>query len=161
MIESIIFMLISLIFESLVNLYINEGSYLVPLFSVLSLIFIYHILKNNRKEYFILSLIFGIIYDLVFTNFYILNALLFFIFSIVIYLYFRRFEYNLLNVLILSIIGILLYNILLFFFFNIYNYYKYDFSDLLFIIKHFFAINIIYTLMVYLLVNKTKLKNIF
>lgn len=154
-------MIISIALESIVNLYIHNGSYLIPLFSILSLIFIYPNFKNERVKYFTISFIFGIIYDLVFTNFYILNAILFLIFSIVIYYYFNKFKYNLLSTIILSIIGIIIYNVLLFLIFNILNYYTYSFLNLIFITKHFVIINIIYSLIVYLLINKTRLKNIF
>ena len=161
MIESIIIMTISLILESIINLYISSNSYFVPLFSLLSLIFVYKILKHNKKEFLIASIIFGIVYDIVFTNFYTLNGILFLISSLIIYFCFNKFKYNLLNTLIISVILILTYNISLFLIFNLLNYYNYNFDNLIFILKHFFVSNIIYILFVYLIINKTKLKNIF
>ena len=152
--------LISLILESILNIYINTNSYLVPLFTFLSLIFIYPEFKNSKKYFFCLSIILGIIYDILFTNFYILNLIVFFIYSFIIYYYFKKYQYNFINIIIVSVIGIIIYNLLLFIIFNIFNYYNYNLHDLLFIIKHFFIINIIYSALFYLIINKTKIKNI-
>ena len=97
MIKCAIIMLISLALESIINLNISFTSYLVPLFSLLSLILIYKFLKYNKKEYFIFAIVSGFIYDLVFTNFYVLNSVLFLLNSFIIYFYFKKMKYNLFN----------------------------------------------------------------
>lgn len=160
MIINIIIIFISTIFELLLNLYIKTNSYLVPIFTLLSLIFIYPYFRNSKKDFFIFSSIVGFIYDLVFTNFYILNAFIFLLISTIIYYYFKKFNYKLLNIIIISIIIILLYNLILFLVFNIYKYNSYTLLEFIYIIKHFYIINLIYITFTYFILYKVYLKNI-
>lgn len=160
MIFNILILFISIILELLVNLYINTNSYFIPLFTLLSLIFIYPYFKNSKRDFYILSVIIGFIYDIVFTNFYILNALIFLLISNIIYYYFKKFNYKLLNIILLSIILVLVYNFILFIIFNIYRYNMYTLFELIYILKHFFIVNIIYIFIIYLIYNKLYLKNI-
>mgnify|MGYP004659966547 CR=1 FL=1 len=158
MIKCAIIMLISLALESIINLNISFTSYLVPLFSLLSLILIYKFLKYNKKEYFIFAIVSGFIYDLVFTNFYVLNSVLFLLNSFIIYFYFKKMKYNLLNIILITIICSSMYNLMLFTLFNIFSYSTYSFLDFSYILGHFIIINVIYIILGYILLNKTKLK---
>ncbi len=157
---NVLIVFISLILENLVNLYIPNEFYMLPLFTPLSLIFIYPYFKNSKKDYLLFSSIVGFIYDIVFTNFYILNAILFFIIAYIIYNYLKKLNFNFINIILLSIIIILFYNIILFLIFNITNYYDYDILDLIYIIKHVFIINLIYIFSLYFISCKKFLKNI-
>lgn len=159
MVTSIIIFLGSLILEMIINMIISVNSYMVPLFSLLSLIFIYPYLKKDKIKYLLISFMLGFIYDLVFTNFYVLNSFLFLTISYLIYLYFKKLKYNTLNVFVLSILLIFLYNILLFIIFNLTKYNTYNIDSFIFIIKHFFIINLIYALIINL-INK-KISNNF
>ena len=158
MIKCVIIMLISLALESIINLNISFTSYLVPLFSLLSLILIYKILKYSKKEYFIFAIVSGFIYDLVFTNFYVLNSVLFLLNSFIIYFYFKKMKYNLLNIILITIICSSMYNLMLFTLFNLFSYSTYSFLDFSYILGHFIIINVIYIILGYILLNKTKLK---
>ena len=66
MIYNVIIISISIILEILLNLYIKTNSYLIPLFTLLSLIFIYPYFKNSKRDFFVFSLILGFIYDIIF-----------------------------------------------------------------------------------------------
>ncbi len=158
MIKCVIIMLISLALESIINLNISFTSYLVPLFSLLSLILIYKFLKYSKKEYFIFAIVSGFIYDLVFTNFYVLNSVLFLLNSFIIYFYFKKMKYNLLNIILITIICSSMYNLMLFTLFNLFSYSTYSFLDFSYILGHFIIINVIYIILGYILLNKTKLK---
>ena len=158
MIKCAIIMLISLALESIINLNISFTSYLVPLFSLLSLILIYKFLKYNKKEYFIFAIVSGFIYDLVFTNFYVLNSFLFLLNSFIIYFYFKKMKYNLFNIILITIICSSMYNLMLFTLFNLFSYSTYSFLDFSYILGHFIIINVIYIILGYILLNKTKLK---
>lgn len=158
MIKCIIIMFISLILESIINLHISFESYFIPLFSCISLILIYKILKYNKTEFFVFSIVSGFIYDIIFTNFYILNSVLFLLISFVTYLFFKKMKYNLFNIILVTIICIGIYNLMLFILFNIFNYSIYSFFDFSYILRHFFIINVIYIVLGYILLNKTKLK---
>lgn len=160
MIYNIIIILIGITLELILNLYLNINSYFIPLFTILSLVFVFPYFKNSKKDFLIFSSLVGFIYDLIFTNFYVLNAFLFGFISIIIYYIFKKINFNLLNIILITFIIIITYNILLFIIFNIFDYANYNFNELIFIIKHFFIINIIYIIINYFISYKFYLKNI-
>lgn len=148
----IIIYLISIFLDGAFNI-IFPYSILCSLFSILSLIIIYPFF-NNKIKYIKFSLIFGLIYDILFTNFYIFNIFIFFIISVIIYYFFNKNTYNLFNVFILNIIIIHLYIILVLIMFNISNYGINLFSELIFILPHFYISNIIYIIISYLFIDR-------
>ena len=77
MIYCIFLIFISIILENLSNIYLSSFNYFVPLFTLLSLIFIYPCFKKEKYKYYIFSSMTGFIYDLLFTNFIILHPLIF------------------------------------------------------------------------------------
>ena len=146
---NIILVIISLIFENIINMIFSNNSYILSLFTILSLIFIYPYYKNSKKDYLLFSMIAGFIYDVINTNFYILNPLIFVLISYFIYMFFRKFKYKLLNVILVSIFVILFYQFLLFVFFNVTSSSKYSINDFIFIINHYYIINILYSICLY------------
>lgn len=151
---NIILVIISLIFENIINMIFSNNSYILSLFTILSLIFIYPYYKNSKKDYLLFSMIAGFIYDVINTNFYILNPLIFVLISYFIYMFFRKFKYKLLNVILVSIFVILFYQFLLFVFFNVTSSSKYSINDFIFIINHYYIINILYSICLYFISTK-------
>ena len=138
--------IISILLELIINKYINQSSLFIPLFSLLSIIFIN---KNNKIKYYSISIVLGIIYDLIYNNFYVLNGILFFIISIFIHYYLKQSKFNLINIFILSIYIIIIYQLLLFIIYNAFNYINYSIEDFIFIINHYLLLNIIYVTIIY------------
>ena len=151
---NIILVIISLIFENIINMIFSNNSYILSLFTILSLIFIYPYYKNSKKDYLLFSMIVGFIYDVINTNFYILNPLIFVLISYFIYMFFRKFKYKLLNVILVSIFVILFYQFLLFVIFNITSSSRYSINDFIFIINHYYIINILYLICLYFISTK-------
>ena len=98
--------IISLLLDLLCNTFINRNSLFLPLFTLLSIIFI----KKDDKYYLKVGLL-GFIYDIIFTNFYILNSFLFLIMGFIIFNYYKKYKYSIFSNIILSIIIIIIYNI--------------------------------------------------
>ncbi len=159
MIFNILITLISLILENIFNLYLNEFKYFTPLFTILSLIFVYPYFKNSKKDFFLFSFILGLVYDLFFTNFYVLNSILFLIISIVIYYILNKKDYSLRYIIVTCIVSILLYNLLLFLILNFFNYVNYSLLDFSYILKYFIIGNILYIVILYLILKNTYFKN--
>lgn len=155
MVFNIVISLISIILENIFNLYLNEFEYFTSLFTLISLIIIYPNFKDNKKSYFIFSIILGFIYDIFFTNFYVLNAALFFVISVMIYYIFSKKEYTFKYLIITTIISIFIYNLMLFLIFNFFNYTNYSILDFSYILRHFILANIIYVVMLYIIVKNT------
>lgn len=149
MIYNIIIVIISLILDIIFNLLLKSNSYLLPLFTLISLINIYPYFKNSKKDYLIFSLIVGFIYDLFNNYFFILNPIIFFIISDFIYNYFRRFNYNLIFNILLSFLIIIIYELLMLLIYNLTNYQIYTINEFLYIFPHFFISNILYIIIIY------------
>lgn len=69
-------LILSFYLEGLLNILLDV-SFLIPLFSLMSIIVIYSYLKDEDKKYFIICLSVGLLYDVVYTNTLFLNASLF------------------------------------------------------------------------------------
>ena len=131
MIYCIFLIFISIILENLSNIYLSSFNYFVPLFTLLSLIFIYPYFKKEKYKYYIFSSITGFIYDLFFTNFFVLNVLLFFICAFIV-----------------------------FFILNFFMYTNYSLLEFSYILKYFLPLNLLYICIIYLFFKTTHIGNI-
>ena len=147
--------IISIILENIFNIYLFPNQ-----FTLISLIFLYPYFKNNKNKYLLICFFIGLIYDIFYTNFYVLNPLLFFIIGIWIYYILHNHKINILTIIISGLFAFSLYNLLLFLIFNFFNYVLYTILDLSFILRHLIIINMIYLLILYF-IFKRKLSNNF
>lgn len=160
MILNILLIIISIFIENIFNLYLNMFKYIAPLFTLLSLIFIFPYFKNAKKEYYIFSFFSGLLYDLFFTNFYVLNSIIFFIISIGMFYILRNHKNNYITIVYTSLFSIFLYNLINFLIFNMFNYYNYSLIDLSYILRHFLLGNLLYVTILYLFLKKRYFKHI-
>ncbi|MFA5603103.1 MAG: hypothetical protein WDA21_05210 [Bacilli bacterium] len=165
---SIIAFLISFILDGLISGFImpyyNNTAILFPMFSIVILSLIYPYFNNDDKSYLKLLLAFGLLYDITYTNTLFLNMTLFFLIGISIKLIYLVIPVNIISITITSVITISLYHLLNFIVLNIINYNNYNIKDLGYIISHSLIINIIYTIITFLILNiisrKFKIKKI-
>ncbi len=150
---SILLVFISIFLENIINLYFSNFKFLSPLFTLVSLYYINYNFKF-KKNYFIFCLATGIIYDLIFTNFYILNGLLFLVISLLIRMVIGKKRLGLCKNILFICFIIIIYNLLLFLIFNFYSYKLYSFLEFIYILKYFFLGNIMYSVILYLLFKK-------
>ena len=122
--------IISLFLELLFNQFIPKNYFILPLFTIVSIFF----LKRNRYYYIFLFTL-GFIYDLFFTEIILLHSILFLFIGLLIK-YFKR------NILLVILI-ITIYQIILFFIYNLLNY-NISIKEFLFIMSHYYILNIIY-----------------
>ena len=155
---SSIIIIVSILLDGIFN-YLFPNSIISSLFCIVSLITLYKI--NNKNRFLIISTIYGFIYDLFFTNFYILNAMVFFLVSYFIIIFFKKFKYTFINLILLNVIVIIIYLLIIIIIFNITSYSNYSLSELLFVVPRFLLINTIYEVVIYLIVIKRNNKHIF
>ena len=136
--------IISLVLDILINRFINQDSLFIPLFTLVSILFI----KNN-KYYYIKLFFIGFLYDLLFTNYYVLNAFIYLIIGFINNMLLRIIDKNIIGYIFITIIDIFIYQLFLFLIFKIFRVNSYDLYDFIFIIKHYFLINILYLLLIY------------
>ena len=157
---NIIIAVISILLENLFNIYLSSFRIMTPLFTLLSLIFIFPYFKNSKKEFLIFSFFLGLIYDLLFTNFYILNSILFLIISFFIFYILKTHNYNYFIIIYNSLFVIFFYNVLLFLIFNFFNYINYTIFDLSYILRNFLIGNLSYVTILYFILKRNYFKHI-
>ena len=156
MILSIILLIISFLLQGLVSNFIGvNSSIFYTIYVLISLLIIYPHFEN-KKKYLILLFIFGLLMDLVYTNKTLLNVSLFFI----IYYFSRMFHfflpYNLLTINISNILSVFIYNIITFLMLVILRVDSYSFISLIKLLGSSILMSIIFTSIVYWLVNYLK-----
>ena len=120
--------IISLLLELFFSQIIPKNLYLIPLFTLVSILF----LKKNNK-YYIFLFILGFIYDLFFTEVIFLHSIIFILIGLI----------NKRNILILILI-IVIYQIIIYISYSILDIIDVDIKEFIFISIHYYVINIIY-----------------
>lgn len=137
--------LISIILEMGYLNIINPNSYFLPLFSLVSLIFL-----KKDKNYYIKCFFIGVLYDLVFTNLFIINGIIYLFIGLII----KKIKNFNINNIIIGIIIIIFYQLILFILFNISKYQIYSLEEFIYILPRYFIINIIYILIINIFKHK-------
>ena len=123
--------IISLFLELLFNQMIPKTTFVLPLFTLVSLLFI----KRDHK-YYIYLFILGFIYDLFFTEIIFLHSIIFLLLGVLIKLFKR-------NIFLLIAI-ITIYQIVIYAIYSLLNIININSLELLFIMSHYYILNIVY-----------------
>ena len=126
---------ISIILDILDYSLIKRESLFLSFFSVISITYI-----KQDNNYFYKLFILGFFYDFIFTNYYLVNSIIF----VLIGYFIKKCNKKINNDILLGLLVLTLY-LLLYSLFQI-IFYRINIKETLFIIKHYFIINIIYIL---------------
>lgn len=167
MIVSIIYLIISFLFESIMsNIFpttFGNVSCFSTIYTIIAFVIIYPYFTNEKK-YYILIIIFGCLFDILYTSTILINLMLFIIGAIVIKVLNNFISDNIFMTNIISIICIIIYHLLLFVILNLTTSGVYGISLLLEIITHSIIMTIIYSSISYLVIkfiyNKLDIKQI-
>jgi len=154
---AIIYTIISFFLDGIISNYTNinlvDPSYLRTIFSVISLVIIFNYF-DNEKKYLTILIPLGIIFDIVYTNTFLLNVVVF----LVIYIILKQLDYfipnNLFTINIKSIISISIYHTVTYIILIITHYNSYPINMLLTIIIRSLIMTIIYTTISYYIIKK-------
>lgn len=152
----IIYVLFSFLLEGFMsNIFassLTDVSYFTTIYTVISFVVIYPYFYN-KKKYYILLIIFGILFDALYTSTFIVNVFIFLGIGFVIYLLNNILSDNIFMINIISIIAIITYHLLSFIILSIAGYANYSFLLLGRIIVHSIIMTIIYTSLSYLIIK--------
>lgn len=152
----IIYVLFSFLLEGFMsNIFassLTDVSYFTTIYTVISFVVIYPYFYN-KKKYYILLIIFGILFDALYTSTFIVNVFIFLGIGFVIYLLNNILSDNIFMINIISIIAIITYHLLSFIILSIAGYANYSFLLLGRIIVHSIIMTIIYTSFSYLVIK--------
>ncbi len=167
LITSIISLIISTMIQgttsNILNYLISNLSILYTSYILINLIIIMPYFENKNK-YIIILIIFGLIIDIAYTNTFILNTVIFIALYLLNKIYFKILPYNLFTINISSLLSVIMYHIISFTILSAINYDNYNIIMLLKVISHSILMTIIYTTILYLIINyiykKFELRNV-
>lgn len=157
MIFGILIILTSFFLDAFLSMYIpisvSNYNILVPMFTIISLIIIYPYFKDNQKNYLITCLVFGLLYDITFTNTLGLNLALFFGLGYLIIFMDGGLSNNLFSLIIKMLVIIFLYDILTYIILLLLNYIDYGILTLIIKIGKSLILNTVYLISTYFITN--------
>lgn len=164
MIIIIIYTIISFLLDGLIsnftNINIVDPSYFRTIYSVISLVISYHFFENDHK-YLKVLIILGILFDIVYTNTFLLNIFIF----IIIYLFIKKINIyipnNILTINLKSLLSLTIYHTLSYLILLFAGYSNYTFNLLTLILSRSIVMTIIYTTISYLIIKKIYYKKYF
>lgn len=155
----LVILIISLFFQSLFSNFISINTNLFnPILPLIALLIIYPYFKKNNKKYLIYSTIYGFIYDLFYTETFILYAFLFFVISILIIKLDKYFSRNIINIVFMTLLIVISYRIIAYIILVLINYLSFNILLLFKSIYSSLILNILYALILYILYNRKQKK---
>lgn len=143
------------ILSNFINIDTNIFNLLLP---IVALIIIYPYFRKNNRKYFIYAGIYGFLYDLIYTDTFILYAGLFVIIGFIISLLNVIFSNNIINIGFITTIVIIIYRVITYSILVTVNYLNFDIGILIESIYSSLLLNIIYAIIIYFISDKLSYK---
>lgn len=167
MIVSIIYLIISFILEnvmaSIFPTTLGSVSYFTTIYTIIALVVIYPYFANEKK-YYILVIIFGALFDILYTSTLLINVVFFILIAVIIKVLNTIMSDNIFTTNVISVISIIIYHVLSFVILNLETSQTYSLILLGRIITHSIFMTIIYTTISYVIIkliyNKLEIKQV-
>lgn len=155
---TIILMIISLLLDGLITNFLpylsNQLSIFTPLLTLTTIFIITPLYQKKDKKYYILLFIFGIIYDLFYTNLLFLNAILFTIIGFISKYINKNYEITHIRLIIFLILIIAIYESSYALILWIFQLVPITLSKVIYKIIHSLLLNCIVGEILYIIINK-------
>lgn len=142
-----IYLLISIILDitasTLITSTYQNINYLFPQILVSSLTISYLLIKN-KKLYFIIITLLGLIYDILYSDIFLINTYFFLLQGLFLQAFYKNKEQTPLNVSLISILTFIFYDIYIFFTLILLKEETFKITELYYKISHSLILNIIY-----------------
>lgn len=167
MIVSIIYLVVSFVLEnvmaSIFPATLGSVSYFTTIYTIIALVVIYPYFANEKK-YYILVIIFGALFDILYTSTLLINVVFFILIAVIIKVLNTIMSDNIFTTNVISIISIIIYHLLSFVILNLETSQTYSLILLGKIITHSILMTIIYTTISYVIIkliyNKLDMKQV-
>ena len=156
MLTSIITLLISLLIQGILSNYLGYTYDNLSIFSTLYVLIALLILNpyfENKKKYFALLIIFGLIIDITYTDTFLFNTCLFIMCYYISKCFHFFFPYNPITISVSNILSIFAYHIISFIILTVLKYDAYSVSNLSKILESSILMTIIYSNILYFLID--------
>ncbi len=134
--------LISVILDGILSILIPLNSMFRPKLTITAIYFLYSKYKKNKTSYFILLIITGIVYDLLYTNILLLHPIIFYLLGN--FVKYIKDNYNKTPTIIGLVLTIIFYETLIFILMSIFRITKTNIISLLIIIGNSLLLNVLY-----------------
>lgn len=156
MVIGLIYLIFSFVLDNFMsNIFSNtlsNVSYFTTIYILISFVILYSYFVSERKFYLVL-IIFGLLFDILYTGTFIFNMILFFVIGIFIKMLNNVFPENIFTINLISIIVISLYHLLSFIVLSLVSSIDYDFILLVNIITRSIIATVIYTSVSYFVIK--------
>lgn len=147
-------LILSFILDSLItNIISIHTSLFIPLLSIMALIIIYPYFKNDDVKYLEYAFLYGLIYDLAYTDTLILNAIIFTFIGLIIIGINILVSNNYLNISFISLLVIISYRVLTFLILIFTRYLDFNINALFKSITSSILLNVLYTLLLFVITD--------
>lgn len=152
-------LVISFILQGILSNFISIDTNIFNLlFPIVALIIIYPYFRKNNSKYFIYAGVYGLLYDLIYTDTFILYAGLFIIIAFVISKLNIIFSNNIINIGFITTIVIAIYRTITYFVLVVVNYLEFDMNILFKSIYSSLLLNVIYAIIIYFISDRLSYK---
>lgn len=134
--------LISVILDGILSALIPLNSIFRPKLTITAIYFLYSKYKKNKTSYFILLIITGIVYDILYTNILLLHPIIFYLLGT--FIKYIKDNYNKTPTIIGLVLTIIFYETLIFILMSIFQITKTNIISLLIIIGNSLLLNVLY-----------------
>ena len=153
---SYIIQILSLLLDGILTNFLpylqNDLSLFTPLLSVISIFLIYPFFRKEKKKYLINVFIYGMIYDLFYTNLLFWNACIFLVIGLLTIFIYKNYEISLLKIIIPIIVIITSYELINASIIWIFHLVPITLSKVIYKITHTLLLNIIYGVVIYFII---------
>lgn len=152
-------LVISFILQGILSNFISIDTNIFNLlFPIVALIIIYPYFRKNNSKYFIYAGVYGLLYDLIYTDTFILYAGLFIIIAFIISKLNIIFSNNIINIGFITTIVIATYRTITYFVLVVVNYLEFDMNILFKSIYSSLLLNVIYAIIIYFISDRLSYK---
>ena len=162
---SLITVAISFILESILSKFVPfDTKLLEPLTTVVALVIIFPYFHKYENKYYIILFCTGLLYDIIYTNTFLLNAIVFVLLGLIIKQTNKFFSDNFINISLVTGLTIVAYRTITYLLLCIINYINFSIHDLVFSITSSLLLNMIYSIILYvihqIIINKKQFNRI-
>lgn len=140
----ILLLITGLLLDGFLANIISNSSYFIPLITITNIFLIYNFYKKHIKSYFVILIVLGLFYDLLYTNLLFFHMIIFITIGLISKLIYKYFKITNLKLLICVPIIIMSYELLTASLLFIFQIIPLDISKLTYKIIHSLLLNIIY-----------------
>lgn len=159
MIISIVIVVISLLLDGILTNFLPYGveslSLFTPLTTLVSIVIVYQLFyqSHNQKQYLIMSMVIGFLYDLLYTNLLFFNSLLFLLVAYITMFLHKQLGEGYVKIILHVLIIIVTYELVTFLCIVVFNLVPISMDRLLYKISHSILFNLIYAELIYTIVK--------